>query len=81
VTTKTSKPCSSFGTTCEKCGETLIAPEWSEFVSERLVINIWSCANCGLEFETETETCLSADAEANFDRKVLEAFFPTLLVA
>jgi hypothetical protein len=31
---------SSFGTTCEKCGEMLIAPEWSEYVSERLVINL-----------------------------------------
>jgi len=79
VTTKTSKPSSSFGSTCEKCGETLIAPEWSEFVSERLVINIWSCGLCGLEFETKA--CLSADAEANLENKVLEAFFPTLLVA
>jgi ribosomal protein L37AE/L43A len=79
VTTETSKPSSSFGAKCEKCGETLIAPEWSEFVSERLVINIWSCANCGLEFETEA--CLSADAKANLDSKVVEAFFPALLVA
>jgi ribosomal protein L37AE/L43A len=79
VTTKTSKPRSSFGTTCEKCGEALIAPEWSEFVSERLVINIWSCGNCGLEFETEAY--FSAGAKSNLESKVLEAFFPTLLVA
>jgi predicted RNA-binding Zn-ribbon protein involved in translation (DUF1610 family) len=79
VTTKRSKPSSSFGAICEKCGETLIAPEWSECVSERLVINIWSCGNCGFEFETEA--CLSADAEPNLDSKALEVFFPTLLVA
>jgi hypothetical protein len=28
-------------TTCAKCGEALIAPDWSEFVSEALVVNLW----------------------------------------
>lgn len=70
---------SSFGTTCEKCGDALIAPDWSEFVSERLVVNLWSCPKCGCEFETEA--CMSADAEPNLDSKVFEAYFPSLLVA
>jgi hypothetical protein len=40
-----------FETTCPKCGETLIAPEWSECVSERLVVNLWSCSNVsGMSF-------------------------------
>jgi len=61
-------------TTCVKCGETLIAPEWSEYVSEGLVLNLWSCWNCGQRFETEAATS-TADSE------LLEDFFPSLLVA
>jgi hypothetical protein len=26
---------------CVKCGEALIAPDWSEFVGEELVVNLW----------------------------------------
>jgi ribosomal protein L37AE/L43A len=66
-------------TTCGACGETLIAPEWSEFVSERLVINLWSCPECGCKFETET--CMPADALSAEDRETLEKYFPSLLVA
>ena len=34
--------------TCNKCGHGLIAPEWSyDFSEEGLVINLWSCMNCG----------------------------------
>jgi hypothetical protein len=40
-------------TPCVKCGEALIAPDWSEFVSERLVVNLWSCTKCGDRFETK----------------------------
>jgi RNase P subunit RPR2 len=39
--------------TCGKCGEPLIAPEWSKYLSEKVVHNIWSCTKCGCEFETE----------------------------
>jgi len=77
--TTASIPSSSFGATCKKCGDALIAPEWSEFVSERLVIKLWSCPKCGCEFETEA--CMPADTEPNLDSKVLEAYFPSLLVA
>jgi hypothetical protein len=68
-----------FETTCEKCGEPLIAPEWSEFVSGGLVLNLWSCTKCDCRFETEA--CMPPDAESEDDRKALEAFFPSLLVA
>jgi RNase P subunit RPR2 len=64
-------------TTCAKCGEPLIAPEWSEFVSEGLVLNLWTCTSCGNRFETEV--CMPADAEANAE--AIKDFFPSLLIA
>jgi len=57
----------------------LIAPEGSEYVSERLVLNLWSCAKCSRRFETEA--CVPVDAESENDRVAIEAFFPSLLVA
>ena len=45
-------------TTCAKCGEALIAPDWSEFVSERLVLNLWTCTDCGDRFETKAYSLL-----------------------
>ena len=66
-------------TTCVKCGETLIAPEWSEYVSEGLVLNLWSCRNCGQRFETEAR--IPAVTTSKVDSELLEDFFPSLLVA
>jgi ribosomal protein L37AE/L43A len=63
-------------TTCAKCGNALIAPEWSEYVSERLVLNLWSCTKCGCQFETKAY--MPADAESMNDRMAVEAFFPSL---
>ena len=65
--------------TCEKCGASLIAPEWAEFVSGTLVLNLWSCTSCGYRFETEA--CVAAVPEVTLDSKVLETLFPSLLVA
>jgi hypothetical protein len=67
---------SKFETTCTKCGEPLIAPEWSEFVSEGLVLNLWTCTNCGNPFETEV--CIPADAETG--AIAIKDFLPSLLV-
>lgn len=40
--------------TCFQCGNLLIAPEHSyEFSEEGIVINLWSCVNCGKQFETD----------------------------
>jgi ribosomal protein L37AE/L43A len=65
---------------CDKCGNSLIAPEWSEYFSEeRLVLNLWSCMNCGNRFETES--VVPVNAESKNENKVLEEFFPSLLVA
>ena len=38
-------------TECAQCGATIIAPEWSEHLSERCVRNVWSCETCGYQFE------------------------------
>jgi len=41
----------SFTTPCAACGDVLIAPEWSEHVSECYIRHLWSCEACGHEFE------------------------------
>ena len=66
-------------TTCFKCGEALIAPDWSEFVSERLVVNLWSCTECGNRFETKV--WMPADTAPKMSDKDWEQMFPALLVA
>jgi ribosomal protein L37AE/L43A len=66
-------------TTCAKCGEALIAPDWSEFVSERLVINLWSCTKRGDRFETVAWRPI--DAEPKMGEKDWEEMLPPLLVA
>lgn len=70
---------SDCGMTCAQCGDALIAPEWSEYVSERHVLNLWSCTKCGCQFETSAY--VPADSESKIYNKVLEEFFPSLLVA
>lgn len=37
---------------CAQCGDVLVAPEWSEHVSDRCVRHLWLCDACGYEFET-----------------------------
>ena len=41
---------SLYGIAC--CNDHLIAPDWSRYVSERLVSHSWSCERCGHQFET-----------------------------
>ena len=36
---------------CGKCGELLIAPDYSEFVDEYRVRHIWTCVPCDYSFE------------------------------
>jgi transcription elongation factor Elf1 len=67
------------GAICPRCNESLVSPDWSEFVSERLVLNLWSCTRCGNRFQTEA--CMSADAEAKMGEIDWEQMFPPLLVA
>jgi ribosomal protein S27AE len=64
---------------CAKCGYKLFAPDWSEYMSERLVLNLWSCVKCGYRFETEAH--FPADAESIEAAETMKTFFPSLLVA
>ena len=68
---------SVFGMNCLECGDLLIAPEWSEYEDEQHILNLWSCVNCGCEFETEA---LLPAAKAVNDAATIRAFFPSLLV-
>lgn len=38
---------------CPQCGDWLLAPEWSEYLSERCVRHTWSCDACGYAFESD----------------------------
>ena len=40
------------GVTCSKCGDVLTIPEWSEYVNEQQIANLWFCTRCGCQFET-----------------------------
>ena len=63
---------SKFETSCTKCGNALIAPEWSEYVSDGLVLNFWSCWKCGHQFETEAYMPVDAEGRRRGDK----GFFP-----
>jgi hypothetical protein len=49
---------------CVQCGANMIAPTWSEHLSEHCVRNTWSCEPCGYQFEdTIYLSALLADAD------------------
>ena len=58
---------------CAKCGDALIAPEWSEFVSERHVRHFWRCTDCNVQFETSVY--LPPDFKPINDAMEMEEFF------
>ena len=37
---------------CAKCGELVMAPEFSEYLSGYDVRHMWVCGGCGYRFET-----------------------------
>ena len=37
---------------CPQCAGWLMAPDWSEHLSDRCVRHTWSCEACGYQFET-----------------------------
>ncbi len=37
---------------CAQCGDTIFAPEWSEYVDDRRVRHLFACESCGYRFET-----------------------------
>jgi DNA-directed RNA polymerase subunit M/transcription elongation factor TFIIS len=37
---------------CAQCGNMLIAPVWSEHLSERSIRHLWNCDTCDYKYET-----------------------------
>ena len=66
---------------CRKCGNTLASPEWAEFFNEEeLILNFWSCSNCGFQFETEEKIRSEATPQIETDDETNlfpETFFPS----
>jgi hypothetical protein len=62
---------------CTCCGEWLVAPERSTYVTEEQVNNYWVCPNCGNEYETS----FYLTRDVPLTPELVDAFFPTLLVA
>jgi ribosomal protein L37AE/L43A len=80
MTTVASLRGSAHAPMCDKCGESLIAPEWSEYFSEeQVVINLWTCTRCGHRFETKAFE--PVDTTSKIDPRTLDEFLPALLVA
>ena len=50
---------------CAQCGADIIAPEWSEHLSGRRVRNVWSCADCGYQFEDMVDLATRELTEAD----------------
>jgi len=61
----------------ENCGQWLMAPERSTFVSEELITHFWVCPKCGNEFTTSFFPC----PDQPLVPEIIETFLPNLLVA
>ena len=55
---------SRYGVACIRCDDRLIAPNCSQYVSERHVRHSWSCESCGHQFETSDRLRLNATSNA-----------------
>lgn len=64
---------SDSGKICTKCGDALIAPEWSQYMDERRVFSLWACEKCGSCF---AEICAPSPRDSE-----KEGVFPPLLIA
>jgi hypothetical protein len=62
---------------CENCGQWLMAPERSTFVSEEQITHFWVCPKCGNEFTTSFFPC----PDQPLVPEIIETFLPNLLVA
>jgi transcription elongation factor Elf1 len=61
---------------CARCGQELVAPTASEYVTTNEVRQLFSCRNCDYEFEM----LIQADANSTLSPEITEQFFPSLLV-
>ena len=55
---------SPYGTECIRCSDTLIAPDESQYISERHINYSWSCDSCGHRFETSHHLDFSVPGKA-----------------
>ena len=55
---------------CSKCGDTLIAPDWSKDMGERRTFSIWSCMKCGTCFAEITVTSPAETVEDTSKKEV-----------
>jgi len=83
MTTILSNRRSKFGMTCVQCSNELIAPERSEYWSERRLYHIWHCLKCSACFESLVS--FPADTKSMNDIRtgdvIYPSLFPSLLVA
>ena len=54
----------SYGIACAECNHRLIAPNWSEYVSEHHIRHFWSCESFGHQFETSEHVRFEATSKA-----------------
>jgi hypothetical protein len=72
---------SSYGAVCPKCGEWLLAPERSEFVTANTIRHCWSCCRCDHQFQTAIDRAVPAFLNFELPPELVERYFPALLVA
>ena len=68
---------SSFGMKCVQCSNELIAPERSEYWSDKRACHIWHCRKCSCCFES----LVLFPAQVNENMTTGGDIFPSLLVA
>ena len=64
---------STFGITCVRCHEELIAPDVSEYRGDTHVRHLWHCSKCSARFESIEQIPVEA--------MTTDDIFPALLVA
>lgn len=57
---------------CAQCGADMIAPEWSEHVSDHCVRNFWSCEACGYRLK-DTVYFPASELAAGISQSATEA--------
>jgi ribosomal protein L37AE/L43A len=48
------------GISCPSCNDSVIAPDCTEYVSERQIRHFWSCENCGHQLQSVVELRIKA---------------------
>ena len=64
---------STFGISCVRCGEELLAPDKSEYRAGTHIRHLWHCPNCSTRFESIEQIPL--------ETMTTDDIFPALLVA